>query len=111
MKPVVAALRALVQEVAAALGPAKKREAEDNSRRIGVLFWRINAGEVSPGVQAQLQQLAAALSAGDVATAQSIQVRASAHFGICYPFFGLMSSSSYSWIVLEIFQHFCHGCK
>ncbi len=78
MKPVVAALRGLVQEVAAALGPAKKREAEDNSRRIGALFWRINAGDVSPGVQAQLQQLSAALSAGDIAAAQSIQVPAAA---------------------------------
>ena len=78
LKPVVAALRGLVQEVAAALGPAKKREAEDNSRRIGALFWRINAGDVSPGVQAQLQQLSAALSAGDIAAAQSIQVPAAA---------------------------------
>ena len=44
-------------------------------RHAGGLFWRLNAGDVSPGVAAKLKQLAGALGAGDVAGATSIQVR------------------------------------
>lgn len=41
MKPVVAVLSQLFAGVAAAQGnqPAKKRELDDSSRRLGVLFW------------------------------------------------------------------------
>ena len=77
MQPVVASLKALVQTCSAAVAgqPAKRREAEDNSKRVGGLFWRLNAGQVSAPVQAQLVALARALDAGDLATASQIQVR------------------------------------
>jgi hypothetical protein len=41
MRPVVAALGQLFAGVAAAQGgqPAKKRELDDSSKRLGVLFW------------------------------------------------------------------------
>lgn len=76
MQPAVSALRTLVQECAAALAsaPGKKREIEDNSKRIGALFWRLNAGDVSPEVQAKLLEIAAALSAADYGAVHAIQV-------------------------------------
>lgn len=74
MQPVVAALRQLVRECNPVMA-AKAREDSDNKKRIGMLFWRLNAGDVSPGVQAKLQQLAAALAARDFGQANSIQVR------------------------------------
>ncbi len=75
MQPVVAALKGLFTTVAGALGgqPGKKREIDDNSKRLGGLFWRLNANDVSEGVKARLQQLSAALSAGDIAGATQIQ--------------------------------------
>lgn len=41
MRPVVATLTQLFSGVAAAQGgqPAKKRELDDSSKRLGVLFW------------------------------------------------------------------------
>ena len=47
MQPVVASLRALVEACGAAMAaqPAKRREAEDNAKRVGGLFWRLNAGQ------------------------------------------------------------------
>ena len=73
----VASLRQLVEACGAAMAaqPTRRREAEDNSKRVGGLFWRLNAGQVSAPVQAQLAALARALDAGDLATASQIQVR------------------------------------
>jgi protein transport protein SEC31 len=73
MQAVVGALRSLWQECLKAL-VGRKREIDDNSKRIGTLFWHLNAGDVSPGVQARLLQLATALSSGDLNTAMSIEV-------------------------------------
>lgn len=58
---------------AAAAGP-KKKEMDDNSKRLGQLFWKLNAQQVSDGVVGKLQQLCAALDAGDYATASHIQI-------------------------------------
>ena len=69
----VGALRSLWHECLKAL-VGRKREIDDNSKRIGTLFWHLNAGDVSPGVQARLLQLATALSSGDLNTAMSIEV-------------------------------------
>ena len=46
MQPVVAALGQLFAGVAAAQGgqPAKKRELDDSSKRLGVLFWCAHLG-------------------------------------------------------------------
>lgn len=70
-------MKRLVEACGAAMAaqPARRREADDNSKRVGGLFWRLNAGQVSAPVQAQLVALARALDAGDLATASQIQVR------------------------------------
>ncbi|KAK9829183.1 hypothetical protein WJX72_004364 [[Myrmecia] bisecta] len=58
----------------ASQAPGKKREMEDNSKRLGQLFWKLNSRDVSPGVQQKLLQLCAALDAGDFNTASHVQV-------------------------------------
>ncbi|PNH06272.1 Protein transport protein Sec31A [Tetrabaena socialis] len=55
--------------------PAKKREMDDNTKKIGQLFWKLNSGEVSASVVPKLQQLCAAIDAGDWHTANHIQVQ------------------------------------
>jgi len=77
---IVAALTALYNSCApmAASNPVKRREMEDNSKKIGTLFWRLNAGQVSTGVIAKLNQLCAAIKAGDWQTANHIQLQMTA---------------------------------
>ena len=53
---------------------AKKREMEDNTKKIGQLFWRLNQGDVSEGVVPKLVQLCQAIDTGDWVTANHIQV-------------------------------------
>lgn len=61
---------------AAACRPtAKKREMDDNSRRIGALFWKLNEGQVAGHVLPKLMQLCGALDAGNWPAAAHIQVR------------------------------------
>ncbi|RWW81102.1 hypothetical protein BHE74_00010530 [Ensete ventricosum] len=79
LKPVIATLTRLYDETSAALGgphanPSRKREIEDNSRRIGSLFGKLNSGDMSPDAAAKLVQLCQALDAGDFAGALHIQV-------------------------------------
>ena len=54
--------------------PGKKREVDDNSRRIGILFFKLNIGDVKPSVRAQLLDLCRALSARDFASASKIHI-------------------------------------
>lgn len=54
--------------------PTKKRELDDASKKLGTLLWRMNSGLVSTSVAEKLQQLCAALDAGDFATAGHLQV-------------------------------------
>lgn len=54
---------------------ARKKEMDDNSRRLGGLFWKLNEGQVAPHVLQKLQQLCQALDAGNWAAAHQIQVR------------------------------------
>jgi len=56
--------------------PAKRREMDDNSKKLGLLLWRLNAGEVSEGVLPKLAQLCQAIQAADWHTANHIQVGA-----------------------------------
>ena len=56
--------------------PARKREMDDNSRRLGGLFWKLNEGQVAQHVVAKLLQMVAALDAGNWPAAQHVQVRA-----------------------------------
>ena len=74
---IVTALRDLVQSFITNAGahPGKKREADDNSKKIGTLFWRMNAGELPPEVLDKLRALVSAIQSGNAAEAASIQVR------------------------------------
>eukprot|EP00268_Persea_americana_P017122 TRINITY_DN181_c0_g1_i3.p1 TRINITY_DN181_c0_g1~~TRINITY_DN181_c0_g1_i3.p1 ORF type:complete len:623 (-),score=144.19 TRINITY_DN181_c0_g1_i3:606-2474(-) len=79
LRPVLTTLTRLYNETSEALGgsqanPAKKREIEDNSRKIGSLFAKLNGGDISPNAAAKLCQLCHALDAGDFAGALQIQV-------------------------------------
>ncbi|XP_052192454.1 LOW QUALITY PROTEIN: protein transport protein SEC31 homolog B-like [Diospyros lotus] len=79
-RPVIATLTRLFNETSEALGgsranPAKKREIEDNSRKIGALFAKLNSGDISKNAAEKLIQLCQALDNGDFSTALQIQVQ------------------------------------
>lgn len=74
MQLVAAVLKQLHEGVAGAAPPAKKREMDDNSRRLGGLLWKLNEGEISGAVCSKLQSLCTALKAGDLAGAYKVQV-------------------------------------
>ncbi|KAH9709992.1 protein transport protein SEC31 [Citrus sinensis] len=78
-KPVINTLTRLFNETSEALGgsranPAKKREIEDNSRKIGALFAKLNSGDISKNAADKLVQLCQALDNNDFGTALQIQV-------------------------------------
>lgn len=79
-KPVIATLTRLFNETSEALGgpranPAKKREIEDNSKKLGALFAKLNNGDISKNAAEKLVQLCQALDNGDFGTALQIQVQ------------------------------------
>lgn len=79
-RPVIITLTRLYNETSEALGglranPAKKREIEDNSRKIGALFAKLNSADISRNAAEKLVQLCQALDSGDFSTALQIQVR------------------------------------
>lgn len=72
-------LTRLFNETSQALGgsranPAKKREIEDNSKKLGALFAKLNSGDISKNASDKLIQLCQALDNGDFSTALQIQV-------------------------------------
>ncbi|KAF5738393.1 Transducin family protein / WD-40 repeat family protein isoform 1 [Tripterygium wilfordii] len=78
-KPVISTLTRLFNETSEALGgsranPAKKREIEDNSRKIGALFAKLNSGDISTNAADKLVQLCKALDNNDFGGALQIQV-------------------------------------
>ncbi|KAL8500893.1 hypothetical protein ACS0TY_020468 [Phlomoides rotata] len=78
-KPVIATLTRLFNETSEALGgsranPAKKREIEDNSKKLGALFLKLNSGDISKNAAEKLVQLCQALDSGDFGTALQLQV-------------------------------------
>ncbi|KAG1365451.1 hypothetical protein COCNU_12G004510 [Cocos nucifera] len=80
LKPVVTTLTRLFNETSEARGgsranPSKKREIEDNSRKIGSLFVKLNSGDISPNAASKLCQLCQALNSGDFVGALQIQVQ------------------------------------
>jgi len=76
-KPIVTSLGSLYAAcVPAALQPGRKREMDDNSKRLGGLFWRLNNGDVSDDVIAQLKALCGALDERNYPHAAQIQVKA-----------------------------------
>ncbi|KAJ4836661.1 Protein transport protein Sec31B [Turnera subulata] len=79
-RPVVATLTRLFNETSEALGgsranPAKKREIEDNSKKIGALFAKLNNEGISKNASDKLIQLCQALDKNDFSTALQIQAR------------------------------------
>ncbi|KAF2293722.1 hypothetical protein GH714_004326 [Hevea brasiliensis] len=78
-KPVITTLTRLFNETSEALGgsranPARKREIEDNSRKIGALFAKLNSSDISKNASDKLIQLCQALDKNDFSTALQIQV-------------------------------------
>mgnify|MGYP004705756603 CR=1 FL=1 len=78
-KPVIATLTRLFNETSEALGGSratagKRREIEDNSRKLGALFMKLNSGDISKNAAEKLIQLCQALDNGDFSTALQIQV-------------------------------------
>lgn len=76
--PIVTTLTRLFNETSEALGgsranPAKRREIEDNSKRLGGLFVKLNSGDISKNAADKLLQLCQALDNGDFGTALQIQ--------------------------------------
>ena len=55
--------------------PVRSDEIEDNSRKIGALFAKLNSGDISRNAADKLVQLCQALDNGDFGTALQIQVR------------------------------------
>ncbi|KAK3238801.1 hypothetical protein CYMTET_51221 [Cymbomonas tetramitiformis] len=53
---------------------SKKCESDDNSKRLGTLFFKLNLGDISDSVSAKLLQLCAAVDRQDYATATQLQV-------------------------------------
>ncbi|KAF0907343.1 hypothetical protein E2562_015842 [Oryza meyeriana var. granulata] len=76
LRPVIATLTRLFDETSKAMGGSqvKKREIEDNSRKIGALFAKLNSGDISPNVSSKLIQLCSALDSSDFANAMHLQV-------------------------------------
>ncbi|XP_077219235.1 protein transport protein SEC31 homolog B-like [Tasmannia lanceolata] len=79
LRPVITTLTRLFNETSEALGgsranPAKKREIEDNSRKIGALFAKLNSGDISSNAASKLGQLSQAVDSGDFGAALHIQV-------------------------------------
>ena len=74
LKGVAASLRRLFDHVSASAGPAKRRETEDTSKKLGALMWKMNEGQVSSKVAASLMELGQAIDAGDFQKASAIQV-------------------------------------
>ncbi|XP_023767336.1 protein transport protein SEC31 homolog B [Lactuca sativa] len=78
-KPVIGTLTRLFNETSEALGgsravPAKKREIDDNSKKLGALFVKLNNSDISKNAAEKLVQLCQALNHGDFTTALKIQV-------------------------------------
>ncbi|KAJ6984756.1 protein transport protein SEC31 [Populus alba x Populus x berolinensis] len=78
-KPVIVTLTRLFNETSEALGgaranPARRREIEDNSRKIGALFAKLNSGDISKNASDKLVQLCQALDRNDFSSALQIQV-------------------------------------
>ncbi|GLJ29888.1 hypothetical protein SUGI_0590840 [Cryptomeria japonica] len=82
LRPVIGTLTRLYKETSEALGgsranPAKRREIDDNSRKIGSLFAKLNSGDISSNAATKLVQLCQALDSGNYSAALQIQVDSS----------------------------------
>jgi protein transport protein SEC31 len=77
LRPVATSLVNLYQACESFAGshPAKRRELDDASKKLGALLWKLSEGEISPSVAGKLQQMCGALDMGDFATVGHIQVQ------------------------------------
>ncbi|KAH7676991.1 Ancestral coatomer element 1 Sec16/Sec31 domain-containing protein [Dioscorea alata] len=78
LKPVITTLTKLYHETSGALGganPSSKRQIEDNSKKIGSLFAKLNSGDISSNAASKLRELCHALDSGDFESALHTQVR------------------------------------
>ncbi|KAI3824680.1 hypothetical protein L1987_06149 [Smallanthus sonchifolius] len=78
-RAVISSLMRLFTETSEAMGgahavPAKKREIDDNSKKLGALFVKLNSGDISKNASEKLVKLCQALDCGDFPTALKIQV-------------------------------------
>lgn len=78
-RTVIETLTRLFNETSEALGGshavrAKRREIDDNSKKIGALFAKLNNGDISKTAAEKLVQLCQALDRCDFPTALKIQV-------------------------------------
>jgi len=73
---ITTSLRAMYDVCAQAAGgnPAKRKEMDDSSKRLAVLLFKANIGEVSSSVTEKLKSLAQALDMADYQSAQNIQM-------------------------------------
>lgn len=55
--------------------PAEKRKVEDNSRKLGALFLKLNSGDISKNAAGKLTQLCQALDKNNLGAALQIQVK------------------------------------
>ena len=76
LKPVIACLTESYNICAKAYegNPGKQREVNDNSRRLGILFFKLNIGDIKPSVKTSLIELCRALSARDFPSASKIHI-------------------------------------
>ena len=79
LKSIVTTLRRLFNETSELQGGSranavKKREIEDNSKKLGALFVKFNTGDISKNAADKLLQLCLALDNGDFSSALQIQV-------------------------------------
>ncbi|KAM0954325.1 putative transcription factor WD40-like family [Dioscorea sansibarensis] len=78
LKPVITTLTKPYHETSEALAganPSKKRQIEDNSKKIGSLFAKINSGDISSDAASKLCELCHSLDSGDFESALRTQVR------------------------------------
>jgi len=72
---IVASLTQLYNSCAPlATNPARRREMDDTSKRVGALLWKLNRHEVSARVASQLLAMCDAIDAGDWGAAAQRQV-------------------------------------
>ncbi|EFJ32492.1 hypothetical protein SELMODRAFT_230767 [Selaginella moellendorffii] len=72
LKPVVSTFKRLFAETSDMSNPVKKREVDDNSRKLGALFAKLNSGDVSPNVETKLLLLCQALDSRNFPSAHEI---------------------------------------
>lgn len=74
-KPIVATLTRLFKETSDTLGPAKKRDIEGISKKVGSLFAKLNNEDISKHAAEKLSLLCQALDKQDFNAALQIQVQ------------------------------------